>query len=79
MERQVRFDSRFVGFIEHEAFPELTFTLCPFQAKQVAARGLRAQNLTASGDLKPLRDRLAGLTPGNWLGHEARNIAHLAI
>jgi hypothetical protein len=78
-ERQVRLNPRFVGLIEHQRFAELAFALRAFQAKQMAPRGLRAQNLAARGDFEPFRDGFACLTASDWLGHEARKIAQLTI
>jgi len=36
-EGEVRFDARYVGFIEDQALPELTFALRSLQPKKVAA------------------------------------------
>ena len=45
----------------------------------MAARGLCAKDLAASGDFEPFRDGLACFTAGNWLRHEARKIDALCV
>ena len=45
----------------------------------MAPRGLRTEDLAAGGDFEPLGDGFAGLAARDWLGHEARKIAQLAI
>jgi hypothetical protein len=37
MEWKVRFDPRYVGFVEHQHFAELAFALGALQAKKMAA------------------------------------------
>jgi hypothetical protein len=64
-ERQVRFDSRFVGFVDDGHLAEVSFALRALARQQMAAGGLRTQNLAASGDFEPFCDGFACLAPSD--------------
>jgi hypothetical protein len=71
---QVRFDPSLVSFIYARGFPQLPFTFGILRRKQMAARGLRSQDLAARSDLEPLGDGFACLTACDWLRHEAPKV-----
>jgi hypothetical protein len=78
-ERQIRFDPRLVGLVEHQRLAELAFALRAFQAKKMAPRRLGTQNLAPRGNFEPFRDGFACFAASDGLGHEAQKIAQLAI
>jgi hypothetical protein len=65
--------------VEHSHLAKVPFALRALARQQMAAGGLRTQNLPASGNLEPFRDGFARLTARNWLRHRARTIAQLTI
>jgi hypothetical protein len=60
-ERQIRFDARFVRFVDSRHLAEVTFAFGILGRKQMAPGRLGTQNFAASGDFEPFRDRFARL------------------
>jgi hypothetical protein len=58
-EREIRFDPRFVRFVNKRHFAEVPLTFGVFGREQMTPGRLGAQNFAAGGYLKPLRDRFA--------------------
>jgi hypothetical protein len=72
--RQVRLDPSNVRFVNLRSLAQLPFAFRILCRKQMAARGLRSQNLAARGDLESFRDCFACFAASDWLRHKARKI-----
>lgn len=72
--RQVRLDPSDVRFVNLRSLAQLPFAFRILGGKQMAARGLRSQNLAARGDLESFRNCFACFAASDWLRHKARKV-----
>jgi NADH dehydrogenase len=77
-ERQIRFDPRYVSFVNECGLREVALALRVLRTEQMAARRVLAQNFAGPGNFKSLRDRFTGLAACNGLRHKARKIMRFA-
>jgi len=64
-EREIRFDPRFVCLVHTRHFAEVPSAFGVLSGKQMTPGGLRAQNFSAGGYLKPLCDCFARFAARN--------------